>query len=61
MANDKKKSAPEATRCEAGGGSCGAGQPLYVTDGLVHCEHHSSWPESKEGRIMAATRKIEKE
>lgn len=54
----EKKPAPDATRCEAGGGSCGAGQPLYETDGLIHCDHHSTWPASKEGKIAIATKKI---
>jgi len=63
MAKDdnKKQPAPDATRCEAGGGSCGAGQPLFTQNGLVFCEHHSSWPESKEGRKEIAVRNIDKE
>jgi hypothetical protein len=56
MANDKMKPAPEAKRCEAGGNSCGAGQPLYVTNSLTHCEPHASWPESKEGQLVIAIR-----
>jgi hypothetical protein len=62
MANeDKMKPAPDAARCEAGGGSCGAGQPLFKTGGLIHCAHHASWPSSKEGRIAAATNQINNE
>ena len=56
MANDKMKPMPDATRCEAGGGSCGAGQPLYTANGLVFCEHHASWVDSKEGKIAAAVK-----
>lgn len=55
------KKAPDALRCEAGEGSCGAGQPLYETDGLIHCEHHASWPSSKEGKKAAAVKKIDNE
>lgn len=58
MANDKKP-APDAVKCEVDG--CGAGQPLYTTDGLVHCEHHSTWPASKEGRKKIATKTIDEE
>lgn len=61
MANEKLVPAPDAKRCEAGGGSCGAGQPLYVTNGLFHCEPHASWPDSKEGRVAAAIKKAENE
>jgi len=53
--------APDAKRCEAGNDSCGAGQPLYVSDGIIHCEHHASWSCSKEGRVAAATKKINEE
>lgn len=60
MANEKKAT-PSAERCEAGGGSCGAGQPLFETNGLIHCEHHASWPESKEGKKAAAVKKIDAE
>lgn len=60
MANEKKP-APNGVKCEAGGGSCGAGQPLFETNGLIHCEHHASWPSSKEGKIMLATKKINEE
>ena len=56
MAIDEKKSAPNATRCEAGSGSCGAGQPLFTTNGLVYCNAHAGWPTSKEGRTEAAVR-----
>lgn len=52
--------APDATRCEACGNSCGAGQPLYETDGLHHCEHHADWPNSVEGKRAAAIKKIDK-
>jgi hypothetical protein len=55
------KPAPEATRCEAGGNSCGAGQPLFDTDGLIHCATHAAWPTSKEGRKEIAVRAIDKE
>jgi hypothetical protein len=59
MANDKKTPAPEAVRCELDG--CGAGQPLYTTNGLNHCAHHADWPTSKEGRKVIAHREIDKE
>ena len=58
MPDDKKTPAPDATRCEADG--CGAGQPLYTTNGLVHCDHHSDWPNSKEARKLIAVRNIDK-
>lgn len=65
MGNDDKKSvpipAPDATRCEAGGGSCGAGQPLFTMSGLVFCAHHFDFPNSKEGRIAIATKQINEE
>jgi hypothetical protein len=61
MANEKLTPAPKAEKCEAGGGSCGAGQPLYTVNGLVFCEHHADWPNSKEGRKVAAIKTIDKE
>lgn len=60
MPNDKLKPAPDAKRCGAGNDSCGAGQPLYETNGLIHCEHHALWPMSKEGRIAVAVKEVEK-
>jgi hypothetical protein len=72
MANEKPTSAapctpaPDAVRCQAGSteaqpnGSCGAGQPLYTTNGLVHCWHHSDWPNSKEARKFLAVLEIDK-
>ena len=53
-------------RCEAGAtpqhpeGTCGAGQPLYRTNGLVHCYTHKSWPESAEGKTEARVRVAKK-
>jgi len=44
-------------RCEAGGGSCGAVHNLFVTNGLVHCFHHASWPASDEAQDILAVRK----
>ncbi len=70
MPNDIEKKltpAPDAIRCIAGAsercpeGSCGAGQPLYITNGLAHCEHHADWPNSKEARKFLAAIKIDKE
>lgn len=52
--------APEAKRCEAGDGSCGAGQPLYETNGLVHCPHHTAWPASKDGQLAAAIKEAKR-
>ncbi len=52
--------APDATRCDAGGGTCGAGQPLYTVNGLYFCFSHAAWPASKEGRIATAIALIEK-
>lgn len=62
MANDKsdKVPAPNALRCEAGGNSCGAGQPLFTAKGLVFCDHHADWPNSKEGRVEIAMREAQK-
>lgn len=51
--------APSATRCEAHNNSCGAGQPLYDTGGLIHCEHHGDWPNSPEGKRALAIKKID--
>jgi len=59
--------APNAERCEAGTderhpkGSCGAPQPLYVTNGLFHCHCHADWPNSKEAKKLIALRNIDKE
>jgi hypothetical protein len=61
MADDKKVPAPNATRCEAGNNTCGAGQPLFTSGGLVYCEAHSGWPTSKEGRVASATKSINEE
>lgn len=66
-AEAKLTKAPDATRCEAGTdekhpqGSCGQGQPLFVTNGLNHCAHHSDWPNSKEAKKLIAIRAIDKE
>lgn len=63
----KLTAAPDAKRCEAGTdekhpeGSCGQGQPLYTTNGLVHCFTHADWPNSKEAKKLIAIRKIDKE
>ena len=58
--------APDAKRCEAGAssrepeGTCGAGQPLYRTNGLVHCYTHKSWPVSDDGKTEARVRAARK-
>jgi len=63
---EKTVPAPDAKRCEAGAtdsqpdGSCGAGQPLFKTNGLVHCYHHSDWTKSKEAKKLNAAREIDK-
>lgn len=59
--DDKMKPAPDAKRCEAGNDSCGAGQPLYTQNGLVFCDHHASWVNSKEGKIAAAVKSASQE
>lgn len=67
MANSKLTPAPDAKRCEAGAteaqpsGTCGAGQPLYTSNGIVHCEHHIDWPSSKEAKIFLAIKAIKEE
>lgn len=48
--------APDAVRCDADG--CGAGQPLYTTNGLVHCYTHKSWAASEDGKVEAQVRAL---
>jgi hypothetical protein len=61
IADEEKKLSPAPSEkvCDCAG--CGAGQPLYTKDGLVFCFSHRDWPNSKEGRKLVATRKIDKE